>query len=223
MPEFDRFLFREAADVATIEIGPARIERRSVGRVEFPDGRVYACDPLVPMDTLPLALRLEPGSYEIVVFVAVSADSTSARSGNERNAAAAIICSDAAPVSWQLAAREGGPSDAAAYGVDAGTGAFMGTNAINPIVESGAIADRILEELQHRSSAVVDIPGGANVAVFTSGMGDGVYDTWIGRDVNERPCMILTDFDILDSADYVAAVRIRQAERAQKKWWEFWK
>ena len=222
-PKFDRFLFHGAPDVATIESGPVRIERRSLGRIELPDGRVFACDPLVPMDAAPLVLRLAPGSYEIVVFVAVGAERESASSASEGNAAAAIICGSAAPVTWELAAREGEPPDAAAYGVDSGTGAFLGSDAIEAIVESDFAREVILEELQSRRNAVIVIPGGATVAAFVSGIGDGVYDTWIGRNLLGQPCVILTDFAILDTADYVAAARARHTERAAKKWWEFWK
>jgi hypothetical protein len=173
-PEFDRFLFRGAADVATFESGPVRIDRRSLGRIEVPDGRVFACDPLVPMDTAALAVRLAPGSYEVVVFVAVGVELKSPSSAGERNAAAAIICTSAEPVAWELAAREVGPPDAAAYGVDSGTGAFLGSDAIKAIVEAGAAADVILDELQRRRNAVFIIPGGAAVAAFESGIGDGV-------------------------------------------------
>jgi hypothetical protein len=222
-PDCDRFLFRGALDAATVESGPVRIERRALGRIELPDGRIFACDPLVPMETASLALRLAPGSYEVVVFTAVGSEQERETPARQRTAAAAIICGTANPVTWELAAREGGAPDAAAYGVDSGTGAFLGSDAIDAIVESGPAADAILEELKGCRNAVIAIPGGAVVAVFESGDGDGVYNTWVGRDQLGQPCMVLTDFEILDTSDHVAAVKTHQAERAAKKWWEFWK
>jgi hypothetical protein len=223
-PAFDRFLFRGSGDVATIDTGRARIERRSLGAIDIPDGRVYACDPGVPVDDQPLAQRLAPGSYEVVLFVAVRTDSDLHNSTAERNAAAALVCSSGTPERWEPASRQGVPADATAYAVDSGAGCFMGTRATQPIFEADAASgNAIMEALKEASGAIVALKGEAAAAVFTSGCGDGVYDTWLGRDARGEVSMILTDFGILESADYVAATRAKWAMRAAKKWWQFWR
>jgi hypothetical protein len=190
---------------------------------DFPTGASSPAIRWCPWRQLHWLFRLAPGSYEVMVFTAVASEEERGTPASERTTAAAIICGTANPVSWELAAREGGAPDAAAYGVDSGTGAFLGSDAIEAIVESGPAADAILEELKGCRNAVIALPGGAVVAVFESGNGDGVYNTWIGRDQLGQPCMVLTDFEILDTSDHVAAVKTHQAERAAKKWWEFWK
>jgi hypothetical protein len=223
-PAFDRFLFRGAGDVATIDTGRARIERRSLGAIDIPDGLVYACDPGVPVDDQPLAQRLAPGNYEVVLFVAVRTDFDLKNSTAERNAAAALVCSSETPERWEPASRHSVPADATAYAVDSGTGCFMGSRATQPIFEADeASGNAIMEALKEAPGAIVAFKGEAAVAVFTSGCGDGVYETWLGRDARGEVSMILTDFEILESADYVAAARAKWAIRAARKWWQFWR
>lgn len=223
-PTFDRFLFRGATDVATIDTGRASIEKRLLGVIDIPDGRVYACDPGVPVDDQPFAELLAPGSYEIVLFVAVRMESDLPNSTAERNVAAALVCSGETPESWQPASRQGLPTESTAYAVDSGTGCFMGSRATQPIFEADeACGNAILGALKEASGAIVTLKGEAAIAVFTSGCGDGVYDTWLGRDARGADSMILTDFGILESADHVAAVRAKWAAHDAKKWWQFWR
>jgi hypothetical protein len=223
-PEFEPFLFGGADDVATVDTGPARIERRSLGFVDLPDGKLFACDPLVPLDQEPLSHRLDPGSYEVVLFVAVALERDGTAPHRERNVAAALVCSQTEPVAWQPASRDGGQADATAYGVDSGTGCFMGSRASKAIFESDeAVGNEIIAALEQTSGALVTVHGAAAVAVFRSGIGDGAYHTWWGRDANGSPALILTDFGGLASRSHVAAVRDEWAARAAKKWWEFWK
>jgi hypothetical protein len=40
--------------------------------------------------------------------------------------------------------------------------------------------------------------GKHNLAVFTTGLGDGCYNTYIGFDAKGQPCRLLTDFAIFD-------------------------
>jgi hypothetical protein len=221
-PEFEQFLFR-GAQVASVGMDQVELEKRSLGTVDVPDGRVYACDPLVPMDSNPLTQRLVPGQYEVILFVAVGRQHGT-DTKMECNAAAALLCSRENPEHWALAAREGGPPDAAAYGVDSGTGGFMGSGAIELLVEGDdALAQVIIQALAKASGAVVTIDQGCSVAAFTSGIGDGTYDTWLGRDARGDAAIILTDFAVLNSEDYVAEAHANWAAHKAKKWWQFWK
>lgn len=220
-PEFESFLFGERRPAA-VGMDGGQLERCSLGRVDIPDGRVYACDPLVPMDTTPLALRLAPGQYEVVLFVLVGAEHGAADAKTERNVAVALICSGETPVSWELASREGGPSDAAAYGMDSGTGGFMGSRAIEQLVEGDVLGLAVKGALHGTLGAVVSIADGVSVAAVHSGIGDGTCDTWLGRDAQGEPAIILTDFEILKSAEYVSGVHAEWAARKAKKWWHFW-
>ena len=221
-PDFDRFLFRAVAP-AVVGMDGATIERRSLGLVDIPDGRVYACDPLVPTDSSPLTHRLRPGQYEVVLFVVVG-ERHGVAEAETCNAAAALVCSTATPERWTSAAREGLPADACAYAVDSGTGAFLGTPALELLVEADdAVGQAIIKALEETASALVSIRSGVSVAAFKSGVGDGVYDTWLGLSADGEVALILTDFDVLRSEDYVAGVHAEWATRKSKSWWQFWK
>ncbi|MFZ5891781.1 MAG: DUF4241 domain-containing protein [Myxococcota bacterium] len=223
LPQFDAVLFR-GGTASAVGMDGIAVERRSLGFIDVADGRVYACDPLVPMDSAPLSHRLEPGRYEVVLFVLVGTRHGAAGERMECNAAAAIVCSSAKPEQWKLAAREGGAPDDAAYGVDSGTGGFMGSRAIELLLEADETAAQlIISALEQTSGAIVTVADGAAAAAFTSGVGDGVYDTWLGLGSRDEVAMILTDFDVLKSEEYVAEVHVKWAARKSKKWWQFWK
>lgn len=221
-PEFAPFLFGGQRPAA-VGMDGVELERRSLGRVDIGDGRVHACDPLVPMDTAPLAQRLTPGQYEVILFVVIGTEHGAAGAKMERNCAAALLCSSETPVSWELASREGGPSDAAAYGVDSGTGGFMGSSAMGPLVDGDELGQAIISALDGKLGAIVSTADGISVAAFRSGIGDGTYDTWLGRDARGEPAVILTDFEMLASEEYVLRVHADWAARKARKWWRFWR
>lgn len=221
-PEFEPFLFGEQRPAAVGMVG-VELERRPLGWVDIPDGRVHACDPLVPMDTTPLRQRLTPGQYEVVLFVLLGNEHGAQNATAERNGAAALICSGETPVQWELASREGGPSDAAAYGVDSGTGGFMGSRAIEQLVEGDELGLAVMGALERTLGAIVSLTDGVSVAAFRSGIGDGTYDTWLGRDARGVPAVILTDFEMLKSEEYVSRVHAEWAARKARRWWQFWR
>ncbi|MGC4094990.1 MAG: DUF4241 domain-containing protein [Polyangiaceae bacterium] len=222
-PDFARYLFG-GVPLASVGMEGVRIERRALSTVELPDGRVHACDPLVPVDVAPLAQRLPSGDYQVVLFVIVGTRHAEPNTKMECNAAAALLCGERAPLSWELASREGGAPDAAAYGVDAGTGCFMGSRALELLVDADdSSGQRIMKALESASGAIVSLDNGSRVAVFSTGIGDGIYNTWLGRDEAGEPAMLLTDFATLDSESYVSAVHAEWAARKAKKWWQVWK
>jgi len=222
-PEFEPFLFGGKRPAA-VGMDDVQLETRAVGLVDLPDGRVYACDPLVPMDSQPLAHRLQCGRYLVVLFVVTGTEHGRPEARTECNAAAALLCSDKTPVRWELAAREGGPSNGAAYGVDSGTGGFMGHLAIEEALNGDdPLGQAIMSALRDASGAVVSIADGVSAAAFRSGIGDGTYETWLGHDAQGQLAIILTDFQVVDSEDYVSRVHAQWAVRNAQKWWQFWR
>lgn len=222
-PDFVRFLF-QGAQVGSIGMKNVSLERRSLGMLDLPDGRLFACDPLVPVDCAALEHRLAPGPYEVVLFVLSGIGHGTAEGPVECNAAAALLCSDAAPVEWQLAPRGGGALDAAAYGVDSGTGSFLSHDALSRLTEDqGVDGQLIIDALAASPGSVVVLSNQASAAVFCTGIGDGIYDTWLGLDLEGRPAIILTDFQVLDSPEEVDSVHAQWKQKQMKKWWQFWK
>ena len=221
-PDFERFLFR-GAEAAAVGMDHLVIEQRALGVIDLPDGRVHACDPLVPMDTSPLAERLPPGQYEVLLFVAVGKQHGT-DTLMECNVAAALVCSREAAQNWELAAREGDAPDAAAYAVDSGIGSFLGNHALQLLLGGDEEPGHtVMRGLDQRAGAIVQLGEGCAIAAFGTGTGDGVFDTWLGRDARGKPAIILTDFAVLESDEYVAAVHAKWAANAARKWWQFWK
>jgi hypothetical protein len=221
-PDFERFLFH-GAKAAAPGMDHVFVEPRALGVIDLPDGRIYACDPLVPMDTSPLAESLAPGQYEVLLFVAVGKQHGT-EAEMECNAAAALVCSREAVQRWELAAREGGAPDAADYAVDSGTGSFFGSRALQLLLEGNDEPGHgIMRALAQKTGAIVDIGDGGTIAAFATGTGDGTFATWLGRDARRRPVMILTDFAVLASEEYVAAVHAQWAASEARRWWQFWK
>jgi hypothetical protein len=216
--------------VATLSTGRARMERRVLGVVDVPDGKVFACDPLVPMESRSFAHSVPPGAYEAVLFVAVRAEGQAESLCAEVNAAAALVFSADQPVRWERALREGANAeeDSGAYGVDAGTGCLMGSRAAERIfTETDAHptpGEIILAALSAaKGGVVVDVPDEAAVAAFMTGDGDGVYESWWGWSAQGLPTILVTDFAILEPPAHVDAVHARWAKARAKKWWEIWK
>jgi hypothetical protein len=184
-----------------------KISRHGAGRVVLPTGAVVACDPLAFPETAPFATAIKPGEYPVVAWVA---DVTGEHGGDlERcNAALQLVVTDEAVATWELAdepvispegeARPG-------YPVDAGTGAFL--DAAAAAILSGWDFDRVDETFipAHEPAGpvpyliVVEVDPGtkANVVTVSSGYGDGVYSTWLGRTTAGDVACFVTDFQVV--------------------------
>jgi hypothetical protein len=198
---------------------------RAVGDLIAPTGRIVACDPFACADAPAFARAVPPGQYPVRVALAQFAGN-----GDERIAGALLQLRDAAPVRWEPAdwvrdadtahseADQEAATDSAAledaYGVDSGFGAFMDEAAIEALLEH-IEADDNDDYLQGRLDSLglvggpewFDIPldeeHGANMLLFTSGWGDGVYPSYWGYAADDGPACLLTDFGVVDASDFL--------------------
>ena len=188
------------------------LTRRVLGTLPLPSGAVIATDPLVQPDRAPFTRRAEPGEYPVTLYLA-----------QDRVALAELRFADAAPARWELALVEG--QDVATlkageifgYPVDAGLGCFM-DSAMRAAMErreaqeqkrtprySNYFDDVLANELKDATQDGVmhrplpDEP--AQVAVFSSGWGDGVYASYWSLDAGERPLRLVTDFGVIENGD----------------------
>src|SRR5262249_54017346 len=118
--------------------------------------------------------------------------------------------------------------DTGPYGVDSGTGCLMGSSAAKRLFVDDQARATVFDRLKEVGNVVawgstVTFEDGATVAAFSTGMGDGIYDSWWGYDANDKVSMLVTDFDVLMSAAEVSEVHAQWAKRATKRWWELWK
>jgi len=194
-------------------LGAQTFQVVNLGSIELPTGRIVACDPLVCPETDAFTRAVPAGRYPLSLSIGVQSN------GDERIAAAMIRFAPAQVATWELALLPGQElSDLAegeyfAYGVDAGLGCFMDVEAqellLRKLDELGPDAnyfDDVLDEelartyvhtrnwTLHRPLASESV----NIAIFSSGWGDGVYSSWFGLDEHGAPAVLVTEFQVAE-------------------------
>lgn len=217
-PDLDRLLTPGTTYVDSI--AEYRIEPHRLDDVVLQTGAVVACDPLVFAETEPFETRVEPGRYPLVAWVAVLF-----KQGVEdqrRNAALQLVVRDEPVARWELALQSGqdpselGEKEYFGFAVDAGCG-VLADRATTAAVEEWdedrvdevlIPADYPLRPVPGLVSAVVDEATGGNLVLVTSGWGDGVYATFLGRTAGGEVASFVIDFGVVpleeDAAPEVA-------------------
>lgn len=182
--------------------GTVEVTTRAIGELKVPSGRIVASDPFTTDFEKPdpsFAIAAPTGVFPVELAIA-----RFPASGDERVACARVRFADAAPaVSWTAAAFEGskpdGEDDIYGYGVDAGTGCFFDREATGPVDE--AVSEGWLAAMEQRQVSTwswhVADRGEANIVMFSSGIGDGLYTSWWGHDASGRIVELVTDFEVL--------------------------
>lgn len=174
-----------------------------IGSLKITSGRIVACDPLLIEEYgLPFTYVFPKGSFPVELAIA------RLENKGETVAFARIRFSDAPVARWEYALLKDqqqlppGSEDAPGYIVDAGHGSFMDEDALKALDRrkvvrlSGDVYKDINSKFRNGWGATVYNSGESNLAVFTSGLGDGRYSTYIGFDAAGQPCRLLTDFEI---------------------------
>ncbi|MGG1661007.1 DUF4241 domain-containing protein [Brevibacillus sp. NRS-1366] len=196
-----------------------RLYCQEIGQLQVKTGRIVANDPLVMFETEPFALSFPKGVFPVQLAIAkVSANADASQVGDEqqpdeRVAFAQIVFANKPVTSWKMAVWEN--SDVAqlaaneffGYGVDSGTGSFMDASACQLLEQEIEQNDMYLESLikdmdktyKHtRSWLVKDLGDGNNIAMFSTGWGDGSYASYIGLDEEGQIVRLVTDFYLFD-------------------------
>lgn len=185
----------------------------TLGDLVLPTGRIVACDPLACPDTPAFTRTVSPGSYSVALAIAVMPNA------DERVGFAMLTLSDAKVAAWEPAFLPGedattlGAGEFFGYGVDAGVGCFMDEEAQRLLLarldalpadqnyyddvlrhELGKNYKHTREWALHRPHATDPV----NVAVFSSGWGDGCYTSWFGLDAHGKLAVLVTDFQTID-------------------------
>lgn len=203
-------------NLAVLQIAPDELDRRGItvtrlGDIQLPTGRIIAVDPYTVWGLTPFDRRVTPGRYPVYLWF----DATEPT----RPALAELRLRACTPIYWQNAAPEGESlfgvpaGEAYGYGVDAGTGSFAAPEFFETF---GMIDDGHLEGDAYYAFAQgplfqlafpdeTGIPqdfivqnDGQDMAVFSSGWGDGFYASYWGFDPQGCPCTLVTDFGVLD-------------------------
>lgn len=195
------------------ELKARQIEKIALGDVELPTGKVVAADPLVQPERPPFVRSVKPGRYPVTLYRAQG-----------RIAVAVMRFAEGAPAKWELATVAGQDTSelkddqAFGYGVDAGLGCYMDASAF-PLMEAreklvatekgtddiNYYDDVLAEELRRNNDDyALHKPmqdSAVNVAIFSSGWGDGYYPVFWGLDADGEPLVMMTEFYVLENAD----------------------
>lgn len=181
---------------------PIEVSRRGLGQLQVPSGRLVVGDPATTDLTEPLialARQAPTGVFPVEVAVACF--------GSDLRVACARVRfrADEPATVWEVAGFEGGPSDSGdsvpAYGVDAGMACFFDARACAGADHSEEITEAWLAAVEQNSVPTwawhVAELGGANIVMFSSGWGDGLYSSYWGLDDSGRIVELVTDFEVL--------------------------
>lgn len=196
-----------------------RLFCKEIGQLHVQTGKIVAKDPLDIFEMEPFTETFPTGTFPVQLAIAqvTPLDATGETGGemepDERVALARIVFADKPVVSWKMAVWENSDVTQLAaneffgYGVDAGTGSFMDVKACkvleSRLEQNETFFDALIEEMDQtykhtRSWLVKDMGNGCNVAMFSSGWGDGSYASYIGYDADGQIVRLLTDFYLVD-------------------------
>ena len=186
-----------------------------LGKLYLPTGRLYCCDPFLSHEVNALEWEVRPGSFDVELCVAELPD------WGPRVALARLLLSKQDPVAWREATFLIDDNRQSEFRVDAGLACFMDRQTRDLLVrtinefhkeEKHNYYDDVLaaEFKQHANpSNPYDVGNWAlhyplqgdprNIAMFASGLGDGLFTSYWGVDVEGRPSMLVADFDVLQS------------------------
>ncbi len=174
-----------------IDEKPSEFHCIEIGKIILQTGKVVCRSPFGVYDPVPIKHHIPPGKYPCLLsFVEIKEKDWI----DKRIAFSKIQIRDKPPVKWV---------PTFGYPVDGATGSFMDLKTAYyldrmSIDENWKFTEKISEELEknYRSSymwAIVPLNDG-NIISFTTGWGDGYYDTYVGLDKNSDISEILTDF-----------------------------
>jgi hypothetical protein len=187
---------------------------QQVGELALPTGRLVAADPFVlwPEDAEAFTETVAPGTYPVSVSLVswVDGDGFPDLRQGYRVAAAKVTVQDEPAYSWTPAVLPGElvpMQEEFGYDVKSSTGAFFDLAAA-PALDRLASDDEVgncdlIDALGKvgggRGPAnVTDFESGLNVVAFSTGWGDGVYPTWVGRNTAGDPVAFVTDFFVIN-------------------------
>ncbi len=177
-----------------------KFEPEPLGRLKCPTGRIGAIAPFMTRDMSPFTVTVPPGEY--AVSVAITEDLP----GDRRVAFAKLTFGSGRPTYWQLAVPVAfdlatlKPGRVVGYSVDGGIGSFMDRQTAK-FLDAPEENQRFNEALEKKFG---DMPlmsmlaaGDGNVAVFSTGIGDGSYPSYFGFDEHGAPVALVTDFGMV--------------------------
>ena len=212
MPHFDlSALFVNGKEIDT-EQGRVTLRRRGIARLHVTTDRLIACDPGSPDDAEAFTQAVAPGTYPVTLSVATYEDDDS------RVAGAMLRLRDGEPVRWSIGLlpdedeSQLGDDEIFGYTVESAHGCFMDSSAAISLLrrheEYENFDDHVAAELDKAyvdtwsyADIKPDPESEANIVVFSSGMGDGLYASYFGFDADGNLVCLVTDFSLFSEEE----------------------
>jgi hypothetical protein len=222
-------------NLSVFQLSPQERDRRGIvvtrlGTITLPSGRIVAVDPYTAWGLAPFTRQVRPGAYTVHLWFD--------RAEMTRPALAELRLRSCTPAFWQNAVTDGqnlfdlAPGEAFGYGVDAGAGSFAAPEffeTFGPIVDgalqseaygdfsTGLLYDLAFPDASGIPQDFIVQQDGQDMAVFSSGWGDGFYASYWGFDAQGCPCALVTDFWVLDGGyPYESQIERKPGPAAQK-------
>ena len=213
-------LFRPGARRRRRDGPELMVEVADVGTLHLATGRLVAVDPFFigpgfEHFAVPFTVTAAPGRYPVSLSLARRPGPGRTRSGTPmgRVAAVKLTISDAPVVAWELALKPGEdpaslqPREILGFVVDSGTGSLLDASAVPGLRRLGdpglewdddSELDKVGSEILDRAAVnlVVDPVSGLNAVLFSCGLGDGVYPTWVGRTPTGELACFVADLEL---------------------------
>jgi hypothetical protein len=171
-----------------------------IGKIKIETGKIIACDPIVMNEAIAFTQKFPLGQFSVQLAMAKIEN-------DERVAFSRILFSDKPVEKWSFALQPGQnlielkDTTIYCYGVDAGTGIFI-DSAVNKVFTSFKYNtwENVFVKKAEESNYTGYIHnfGAHNIAIFSTGYGDGCYSTYIGFDKSGNVCRLLTDFGLIE-------------------------
>lgn len=186
---------------------------KNLGELHLPTGKIVASDPFVFFDEKPFVIKVESGSYDVILSIARINHEV------ERVAFAMLKFNENRTIRWELALRENddvlklSEGKFFGYGVDAGTGCFMDVTTqetLNELLSDEEYKFSDLLQWETRKNYIpawdwinYDFEGlpNNNLITFSSGWGDGSYASYFGFDENNQVVCLVTDFEVVKDSE----------------------
>lgn len=195
------------------------VEVLDAGTLHLAAGRLVAVDPFLGPDlerfAAPFTATAPPGRYQVSLSIAHRdrPGKTNTPTPVGEVAAVKLTIRDDPVVVWELALRPGQdpatlqPGEILGFDVDSGTGSFLDASAVaalsrlsdtGPKPDQDSELDKMAPEILSKRAVnlVVDPASDLNVVIFSCGMGDGVYPTWVGRTSADELACFVADLEL---------------------------
>jgi hypothetical protein len=201
--------FSTSREVLTVD------EVIEAGTLRLPSGHVIAWDPTwLDERATPFTVTVPPGEYPVqVASVSYEGEYEGETFTLDEITAARLVISAQPTVSWELAVREGQDirllrdGHCFGFGVDSATGSFadaVGKERLGTLFNArGDSPGNPQDEDEHGVVVIEDPVSGSNLIAYPSGMGDGSYPVWIGRDADGEITSFVADMLILNGAEII--------------------